>query len=206
MTTATVPVAPPISPPLAVRIAGFRLWTVAEYEELIRVGFLTEYESLELIEGHLVHKMAINPPHAGTVRRLDRLLQRHLPSGWDLRTQAPLVLSTSVPEPDLAIVVADPDDYRRAHPTATATAVVIEVADTSLEIDRADKTRVYARDGLPVYWIVNLVDGQIEVYTEPSGPSETPGYATRQDYRVGDAVPLVVAGVAVASLVVAEVL
>jgi Uma2 family endonuclease len=142
---------------------GFRRFSVAEYGRLAEVGILTEDDRLELIEGYLVNKMTVNPPHAGTVRRLERLLQRLLPPDWDCRTQSPLVLPDSVPEPDLAVVVFDADDYRTRHPTAADAALVVEVSDSSLEGDRGDKVRIYARAAISIYWIVNLADGQVEV-------------------------------------------
>jgi len=192
--------------PLAGQVVGLHCWTVAEYEGLVRQGWLTENHALEFIEGYLVKKMTVNPPHAGTVRRLERLLQRFLPPDWDCRTRSPVVLADSVPEPDLAVVVFDPDDYRLRHPAAADAALVVEVSDSSLDIDRTDKARIYARAGIPVYWIVNLVEGQVEVYAAPSGPTVDPAYGTRQDYRPGDDVPLILAGVEIAGLAVADIL
>ena len=110
------------------------------------------------------------------------------------------------PEPDFAIVRPDPGRYRTRHPGPADIGLVIEVSDRSLDVDRQDKGRIYARAGLPVYWIVNLVDMQVEAYTDPSGPTATPAYATRTDSRAGDSVPVVLAGVTVAQLAVQSVL
>jgi Uma2 family endonuclease len=74
-------------------------------------------------------------------------------------------------------------------------ALVVEVADSSLGRDRSIKARIYAAGGVPVYWIINLVDDQIEVYTQPTGPDAAPVYRMRQDYRRDDLVPLVVDGI-----------
>jgi Uma2 family endonuclease len=84
--------------------------------------------------------------------------------------------------------------------------VVIEVSNTSLDTDREDKSRIYARAGLPVYWIVNVVDRQVEVYEQPSGPTADPGYATRTDYKPGDSVPLVLDGNTVGTIPAADLL
>ena len=83
---------------------------------------------------------------------------------------------------------------------------MIEVADSSLAGDRVDKGRIYGRAGIVCYWIVNLQDGQIEVYTSPSGPTASPGYGQRQDYRPGDAVPFLLDGALIANIPVAELL
>ncbi len=186
--------------------AGFRRFTVAEYHRLAEIGVLTEDDNLELIEGYLVHKMTRKPPHDGVLTDLNDWLNNHLPTGWVVRPQCAITLGDSEPEPDFAIVRPDPGRYRTRHPGSADIGLVIEVADASLDGDRVDKGRVYARAGLPVYWIVNLVDGQVEVYTDPSGPTGAPAYATRTDHRPGDDVALVLAGVTVARLAVTSIL
>jgi Uma2 family endonuclease len=70
----------------------------------------------------------------------------------------------------------------------------VEVADSSLARDRGQKLRLYARAGITVYWIVNLPEAVVEVYSDPSGPGPTPEYRTIERFRRGDAVPLRVAG------------
>lgn len=84
--------------------------------------------------------------------------------------------------------------------------MVIEVADSSLARDRRDKGRSYARAGIAVYWIVNLVDGVIEVYSNPEPTALSPVYRDRTDYRPGQDVPLVLDGVNVGSIPAAELL
>jgi Uma2 family endonuclease len=74
-------------------------------------------------------------------------------------------------------------------------ALAVEVADFSLGRDRSIKARIYAAAGVPRYWIINLVDDQIEVYTQPTGPDPVPSYQMRQDYKRSDLVPLVVDGI-----------
>jgi Uma2 family endonuclease len=83
---------------------------------------------------------------------------------------------------------------------------VIEVAYTSLVIDRTDKGRIYASAGIPIYWIVNIQDRQIEVYSSPSGRTASPSYAQRQDYKVNDVIPLVLDGTPIASFPVKDLL
>jgi Uma2 family endonuclease len=84
--------------------------------------------------------------------------------------------------------------------------LVGEVADVSLDRDRGIKKRIYARAGIAVYWIVNLVDSIIEVYTLPSGPTEIPDYGNRQDFGIADAVPVILDGVEVGRIAVKDVL
>ncbi|MFQ5859485.1 MAG: Uma2 family endonuclease, partial [Anaerolineae bacterium] len=104
------------------------------------------------------------------------------------------------------VVRGDTRQYLDRHPGPQDLALVVEVADTSLQRDRTFKKRVYALAGIPVYWIVNLSESQFEVYTDPSGPAESPDYHERQDYGTSDAVPLVIEGHEVDRLVVQELL
>jgi len=198
---------PTAAPALPIRgiQAGFRRFSVAEYDRMIANGVLGEDDHLELIEGYLVMKMPRNPPHDGRLLRLDKMLIRLLPDGWDRRVQMALTLADSVPELDLAIVRTDPADYTTRHPNPKDFGIVIEVSDSTLDGDRADKGRIYARAGLPTYWIVNIADRRVEVYTQPSGPTATAGYARRDDRNLGDHLELVLDGAVVAKFAVADV-
>ncbi len=192
--------------PLGAMMAGFRRFSVAEYHKLIELGILTEDDNLELLEGYLVHKMSRNPPRDSTLQKLMKRLLRLLPAGWDLRVQCAVTLPESEPEPDLTVVRGEENDYETRHPGPADVGVVVEVADSTLPGDRADKCRIYARAGVVCYWIINLADRQVEVYTMPSGPTVSPSYGQRTDYRDGDQVPLVLDGVTVANVAVLDVL
>jgi len=187
-------------------MAGFRRFSVSEYHKLIEIGLLTENDNLELLEGCLVLKMARNTPHAGTVDLLKASLAAVMPVGWMLRIQQAITLNDSEPEPDLAIVRGNPRAYLTGHPEPPDVGVIIEVSDASLSGDRADKGRIYARSALPVYWIINLVERQIEVYTHPSGPTALPVYAQRADFQRADRIPLIVAGLTLATFPVSDLL
>ena len=187
-------------------MAGLRRFSVAEYHKLIEIGILTEDDNLELLEGYLVHKMSRNPPHDAAIQKIMKKLFRLLPPDWDLRVQSAITLSTSEPEPDLAIVRGDENNYVARHPGPADIGLVIEVADTTLVGDRADKGRIYARAGIPCYWIINLVDRQVEVYTAPSGATATPAYGQRQDFATGDDIALTLDGATVATIAVRDLL
>ncbi len=209
MSAVLTPAAPatpsnPCGLPLQALQAGLRRFTVAEYHRLIQLGVLTEGENVELLDGFLVHKMSRNPPHDTVLQLLMAVLPPRLPAGWTLRMQSAVTLSASEPEPDGAVVRGGPRTYVTRHPGPADFGIVIEVADSTLAGDRADKQRLYAQDGLPEYWIVNLVDRQVEVYTNPRPAAAPPSYATRTDYPVGGAVPLALGGATVASVPVAD--
>jgi len=185
-------------------VAGFFRLTVDQYHEMIRNNTLTTDDRVELLDGYLVNKMPQNTPHGSTLDRLDEDLKRLAPRGWRVRTQLPITLATSEPEPDFAIVRGDRHTFDLRHPNGADFGIVIEVADSSLALDRGPKAQIYARAGIPEYWIVNVPDRQIEVYTNPDASANPPAYSTRTDYHIADAVPLVLAGVTVATLPVAD--
>jgi hypothetical protein len=118
------------------------------------------------------------------------MLTRLLPIGWHVRSQEPVTLADSEPEPDVAVARGEITDYRRRHPSPQETALVIEVSDVTLRRDRGTKKRIYARARIPIYWVINLIDVRIEVYTNPSGPARQPDYRTQQYYGPGDEIPV----------------
>jgi Uma2 family endonuclease len=181
---------PPAMPPPDLPLYRF---SVEQYHRMIQAGVLREGERVELLEGWLVLKMTINPPHPVAIKLLENELASRLPADWITRTQAPITMRDSEPEPDVSVVRGPARRYRDHHPRPDEIALVIEVADSSLAEDRTVKARLYAAARLPIYWIVNLVDGQVEVYTQPRG-GRNPRYRRRQDCAADDAVPLLVAG------------
>jgi Uma2 family endonuclease len=185
-------------------MAGFRRFSVAEYHKLLEIGILTEDDNLELLDGYLVHKMSRNPPHDAAIQKMQKRLFRVLPPDWDLRIQSAVTLSRSEPEPDLAIVRGNETRYLTNHPGLADIGLVIEVADSTLDADRIDKGRIYAEAGIACYWIVNLVDRQIEVYTLPTGATAAPAFAQRQDYPMGTDVTFLLDEVVVANIPVRE--
>lgn len=178
-------------------------FTVHQYERMAELGILTPDDRAELLEGWIVKKMPQDPPHAVAIDFTQDTLRAFLPKGWRIRDQKPVLLASSLPEPDLAIVRGPLDRYLEKHPQPRDIALVIEVADASLDEDRGRKGRLYAQARLPFYWIVNLVDGQVEVYTHPKG-GKSPAYKDRRDYGPEAAVPLIIEGQTVGHVPVLE--
>lgn len=192
--------------PLRAGQAGFRRFSVDEYHEMIQHGILTEDDNLELLDGYLVHKVSRNPPHDAALQLFQATIPPVLPMGWCLRMQCAVTLAQSEPEPDGAVVRGNARSYVTRHPSASETGMISEIAESSLDSDRLDKGPLYAAANIPYYWIINLIDRQIEVYSSPSGPTANPAYAQRTDYRAGDQVPLILDGVEVARIPVQELL
>jgi Uma2 family endonuclease len=153
-------------------------WKRVEYDRLVDLGAF-EGEPIELLGGHLIVAEPKGAYHASAVTAAGYALRATLPSGWIVRTQAPVSLDDeSEPEPDLVVVPGRPADYRDAHPERPA--LVIEVAFSSLRFDRERKGSLYARAAVEDYWIVNLVDRVVEIYRDPApAPSAIYGRAYR---------------------------
>ncbi len=174
--------------------------SVEQYHQMARAGILVEDAPVELLDGWLVPKMTKNPPHSVVTERVRRALEQRVGGGWFVRSQEPITLAASEPEPDVAIIRGQLDDYLQRHPGPQDVALVVEVADVSLRRDRTTKKRLYAEAKIPFYWIVNLVEHHVEAYAGPSGPSETPDYNTRRDYRSTDILSITLEGQALAAL------
>jgi Uma2 family endonuclease len=186
--------------------AAIARFSVARYQKMIEAGILTADDKVELLENYVVLKMPRNPRHDCTIQRMLRPVLGSLPVGWDVRVQSAVILVDSQPEPDFAVVRGSALDYENRHPGAADIGTLMEVGDASLLRDQRDKTRIYARANIPCYWIVNLVDQRIEVYTQPSGPTAVPAYGAFQTYQPDDSIPLVLDGKVVASLPVVDLL
>lgn len=180
--------------------------SVEQYHAMIASGVLVDDDPVELIEGLLVTRMPKNPLHAKSLGKLHAAIFGKVPAGWVVRNQEPVTLDDGEPEPDLVVARGSHDDYAARHPGPADVVVVIEIADTTLARDRGIKLRSYARAGIPTYWIVNVVDRQVEVHTRPD-PAATPEptYRDRQVVSVDGVVTLSCGGVSVA-LPVADVL
>ena len=117
-----------------------------------------------------------------------------MPAGWDIRIQSAITLDDSEPEPDVAVVLGDDSTFRRRHPIPADIGLVIEVSESSLAQDRTEKYAIYARANIANYWIVNLVDAQVEVFSQPRATVQRPSYRKHSEYRKDDSVPLVLVG------------
>ncbi len=148
---------------------------------------------MELLEGEILERSPERSRHAAAVDLAFEALRRAFPASYSIRVQHPLALSgSSEPEPDLAVVAGSARDYVDRHPTTAA--LVVEVSDSSLEYDRTRKARVYAAAGILDYWIVNIVEGALELRRDPG----TSGYRSVRRLAPGETVtPLAAQGMPV---------
>jgi Uma2 family endonuclease len=169
--------------------ANEQVWRmpVERYHAMIRSGFLTDDDHIELLEGVLVEKMSKTPGHRIATRRTCDALRNALPIGWYADEQSPITTPESEPEPDVSIVRGSTDQYADRHPGPDEVALVIEVADSSLARDRGIKKRIYARAGIEVYWLLDLNARKLEIYSAPRGED----YTSRQIVSEHESVSLV---------------
>ena len=188
-------------PPLPVR-----RFTVDEYHRMMQNGILAAGERCELLDGWIVPKMTRSPLHDLALGLAEDEIGQRLPRAWFRRSQSAVTTAESEPEPDLAVARGRRRDYDAHHPTPAEIGLVVEIADSSSSQDRAVKGVLYARAAIPIYWIVNLVDRLLEVYTDPTESDPLPAYRRRQDYYPGDFVPLVLDGAEIDRIPVADLL
>src|SRR5215813_2740072 len=167
---------------------GTRRYTRAEYEKLVDLSVCPPGEALELIGGELMYAERRGPAHYTAIRKAARALDAAFGSGWDIRQEAPLALDEeSEPEPDVAVVPGQPDDYAQARlghlhgqhgaggmGQRIVVGLAVEVAESSLRVDRLHKGSLYARAGLVDYWVLNLAARVLEVYREPVPDAASP--------------------------------
>ena len=174
-------------------LAPVHRWTRQQYDDMVLNGIFQPEERVELIEGVIVDMSPQKSFHATAIYLTEEILRGIFRSGYIVRTQMPLALDDqSEPEPDIAVVPGQARDYTGAHPTTAV--LVVEVADTTLRLDRKTKQAVYARNGIAEYWIVNLQDHCLEVCRHPQGdqyqsqtvlqPGETLSPLIRPDHRI----------------------
>jgi Uma2 family endonuclease len=177
--------------------------SLEKYEAMVNAGFLTKRDKVHLINGVLVAKMAQNDAHATADILCHDALVAAVPPGWHVRADKPLRLPPdSKPEPDQAVVRGSVRDYARRTPGGDDVGLVVEVADTSLKEDRA-MAFVYGAAGIPVYWIININAHQVEVYTLRRRGG---AYGKPRVFKAGQSVPVVLDGVEVARVAVADIL
>jgi Uma2 family endonuclease len=142
--------------------------TVDEYYRMAEVGILPPDARVELIEGEIIDMAPIGTGHGGTVMQLTQLLLDAARGRVQVFVQSPERLSDiSEPEPDFALVKPRADFYKKKHPGPDDTFLIIEVSESSLRYDVQVKAPLYARHGVPEYWIIDLEGRQVRFFRSP---------------------------------------
>lgn len=180
-----------------------RRFSVTEYHTLAEIGALEEDDRIELLEGWMVPKAKHNPPHDWTVTHVARRIRESLTDDWLLRIRCPITTEDSEPEPDHAVVRGPNDRYLQRHPRSEDIGLVVEVAESSLSKDRR-KTAIYAADGIPLYWIINLACRHIEVFSDPEPANRA--YQSQRIVKPGKMLEVILDGKAVGNFNVTDLL
>ncbi len=165
--------------------------TVEEYHRMAEQ--VTNHVRCELLRGRIVKRTVATPAHRNAMRQLTECLRPFVTAEFVLDSQGPITLTDSEPEPDLCITIGPDSRYKTRHAGASEVVLLVEISDSSLATDRGQKLQIYAEAKIPVYWIVNLQERIVEVYTLPRG-GRNPTYRSRVDFAAGMAVPVIVAG------------
>ena len=181
-------------------------FTVEQYEQLVRTGFLVEGSPIEMLDGQLYWKdrrdrwspnMSIGQRHFLTVTLINVWLNEVSKGHGCFPTcqQALKLTSDDAPEPDASLVAGGIRDFSDREPEPDDVLLVVEVADSSLDRDLGDKCQLYSFVGLPTYWVINLADETIDVFEQPDSAARE--YRRRTLLRKGDSVSLKLADGAV---------
>ncbi len=175
--------------------------TVEEYERMAAAGVLDD-PRVELINGYLVKKMGKNPPHIWVVDAIIEALRAALPRMWCRKEDPVRIPDFDEPEPDVAVVRGNRDDYRDRIPEPKDIVLLVEVAESTLDRDQGEKRRAYAGAGILDYWIINLVARQVEVYSNLAAGD----YRSLHVFKFGDEIPLTIDGAEVGRISASEIL
>ena len=181
------------------------LFSADEFYRMIDRDIFPDHVRVGLWEGVVYEEMAKNHPHSFSWAGLNAALLPLLPAGWSLWAECTVAITRDkAPLPDLLVLRGDREAFRHRRPEATDVGLLVEVADTSLKIDTGAKLAAYAGANIPVYWVVNLKDGVIHVYSDPVAAENR--YATTQIIRADGSIPLVLDGQQIALIPASSIL
>jgi Uma2 family endonuclease len=176
---------------------------------MVETEILPRDRRVYLWDGVLYEKMAKKIAHAVTSETARLALSSAIPVGWSLWGENPILVDDfTAPLPDLTVVRGQARDYfsRNAVPKASDIGLVIEIADATLGKNLNASLTRYAAAGLPTYWLVNLITCRIEVYSAPAGPVGSATYTSRDEFALGQEIPLVLDGLVVSRIPVSAML
>jgi Uma2 family endonuclease len=161
-----------------------RLFTVDEYMRMANAGILSPNERVELINGEILIMSPAGPRHHAAVDRANRTFVMGAGESAIVRVQGDVVLHRfAAPEPDLVLLRPKPDFYASKQAGPEDVLLIIEVSDTSLDYDTTAKLNLYAIIGIPEYWVADLQNNRLIVYSDPHEDS----YRTVREFHRGDA-------------------
>ena len=187
-------------------VKPYRL-NVDQFMKMIGAGVFPDHVRIELINGLLVRKMTRYPPHNVCVLLLSRFLRTSIPPDWIVSEEKPVVVGKRQRlEPDFALIRGPESRYLARDPHADDIPLVIEVSDSTYSKDRGSKWRLYSEARIPCYWVVNIAESRVEVYTDPDGSGRSAAYRRSSLHGPDDEIPIPIAGVEVGRVGVRSIL
>jgi Uma2 family endonuclease len=181
------------------------LFSVDDFYRMVDLDFFPDDVRVGLWEGQVYEEMGKKHPHSLSWAKLNSALGQILPRGWSLWAECSIAISLNkAPMPDMLILRGDLDDFEDRRPVAADVSLLVELADSSLKIDTGAKLVAYAQAGISVYWVINLREKVIYVYSDPI-PTEG-RYATSTAIGRDGMVPLILDGVQVALIAASDLL
>ena len=143
-----------------------------EVYKMTHIGILPEESGWELIDGEIIHRMTVGSRHASIVKRLNRIFTDLRGKAAIISVQDPIHIDEyNEPEPDIALLKPREDFYAENHPQPEDVLLLVEVSDSTVEYDRDHKKNLYAEAGIEEFWLVNLRENTVEVYSQPKNGS-----------------------------------
>ena len=167
-------------------------WTVDDYHRMIEAGLLVGCQ-VELLFGEIIEMSPEGPLHTHSGEGIAQYLRQQLSGKAWIREARPITLSTSEPEPDIAVVRLPWNQYRQRHPRPADVYWLIEISDSSLYIDNGRKLQAYAQANIAEYWIVDLKHQQVSVCRQPNGNT----YDSQQTLTTGKIASLAFPGLSI---------
>jgi Uma2 family endonuclease len=143
-------------------------WSVEDYHRIIDTGILAD-QRVELLEGEIAEMSPEGIPHTYTSQSVVEYLRQLLKDQAIVREGHPITLNNSEPQPDIAIVRNPISIYAQHHPYSEDIYWLIEISNTTLSKDKSDKKAIYARASIAEYWIIDLQNNQLLIFTNPQG-------------------------------------
>jgi Uma2 family endonuclease len=160
-------------------------WSVEDYHQIIESGIL-ERKSVELLEGEIIAVSPEKPIHSSRIDTVANYLRDVLQKKAKVREAHPITLDNSEPEPDIALVRFDNNNYSDRHPDPQDIYWLVEVSNQTLTKDLEEKSVIYARNGIPEYWVIDLVNNKLWILTQP----QANGYLNQREITTGNIQPL----------------
>ncbi len=173
-------------------VATFK-WSIADWHELVDSGVLAE-RRVELLEGEIIQMSPEGPMHSSTNYSVVEYFKELLSDRVVIREAHPVTLDNSEPEPDIAVVRSPYTDYFTRHPFPQDIYWLVEISNRTLKLDLEKKSLTYARNGIPEYWVIDLVNKQLVVHTQPVNNS----YSQIQTLTTGTVSPQAFPNLAIA--------